>query len=134
MNEMNGPLMDDNMNAGGDGEKSPVFNEVSIIARQLILGSYDRLLPKDDTLLTRGGGTAFGLKIYDELERDPKVWETLQKRKMALTSRNWKVAPPAGDTSRAAKKAADMVTAQFEALGFDQVTNTLLEATLKGLA
>lgn len=127
-------LLTQKATAEGDGEKTPVFNEVSIIARQLILGSYDRLLPADDTLLTRGGGNAIGLKLYDELERDPKVWETLQKRKLALTSRNWKVEPPEGDTSRAAKKAADMVTAQFQALGFDQLTTNMLDATLKGIS
>lgn len=133
MSDMN-PLITERATSGGDGLKTPVLNEVSIIARQLILGSFDRLLPSDDTLLTRGGGSAFGLKIYDELERDPKVWETLQKRKLALTSRNWKVAPPEGDTSRAAKKAADMVAAQFAALGFDQLTTSMLDATLKGIS
>jgi hypothetical protein len=120
--------------AQGDGQNAPVFNEVSIIARQLILGTFDRLLPADDTLLTRGGGTANGLKLYDELERDPKVWETLQKRKLAVTSRNWKAAPPEGDTSRLAKKAADMVAAQLRALSFDQLTTNMLDATLKGIS
>ena len=119
---------------GGNGEKTPVFDEVSIIARQLILGAYDRLLPKDDTLLTRAGGTAMGLKLYDELERDPNVWEAIQKRKMALTSRNWKVTPPEADTSRAAKKAADLVGAQFKALGFDHASTTMLDAIIRGIS
>jgi phage gp29-like protein len=134
MNDKTNPLTSDRVTAEGDGQTTPVFNEVAIIARQLILGSFDRLLPADDTLLTRGGGNANGLKLYDELERDPKVWETLQKRKLALTSRNWKVEPPEGDTSRAAKKAADMVTAQFTAMGFDQITTSMLDATLKGIS
>jgi phage gp29-like protein len=120
--------------AGGDGEKSPVFDEVSIIARQLILGSYDKLLPADDTLITRGGGTPVGLKLYDELERDPKVFETLQKRKLALTSRVWKCEPPEGDTSRAAKKAADMVKSQLQGLGFNLLTTNMHDATMKGLS
>lgn len=127
-------LTDKKVTADGNGEASPVYSEVSIIARQLILGSFDRLLPKDDTLLTRGGGTATGLKLYDELERDPKAWEVLQKRKMALTSRPWQVSPPEGDTSRAAKKAADMVRAQLQALGFDQLTMSMLDANLKGIS
>jgi phage gp29-like protein len=126
--------IDPTANAEGDGQAAPVYSEVSVIARQLILGSFDRLLPKDDTLLTRGGGTAQGLKLYDELERDPKAWEVLEKRRMALTSRPWKVAPPEGDTSRLAKKAADMVRAQLTALGFDQVTRSLLDANLKGIS
>jgi phage gp29-like protein len=127
-------MTEKNITSGGDGQTSPVYNEVSIIARQLVLGSYDMLLPKDDTLLTRGGGSAYGLKLYDELERDPKAWEVLEKRKMALTSREWTVTPPEGDTSRAAKKAADMVRAQLNALGFDQLTKNMLDATNKGLS
>lgn len=127
-------LIDTSVGAEGDGTNTPVFNEVSIIARQLILGNFDRLLPADDTLLTRGGGSANGLKIYDELERDAKVWETLQKRKLALTSRNWTVTPPEGDSSRAAKKAADMVNAQLRGLGFDRLSKNMLDATNKGLS
>lgn len=134
MNENNVGLSGASATAGGNGQDVPVLHEVSIIARQLILGSFDRLLPKDDTLLTRGGGNSTGLKLYDELERDPKAWEVLEKRKMALASRPWKVAPPEGDTSRAAKKAADMVRAQLSAIGFDQVTKALLDATLKGIS
>lgn len=134
MNEMDYGLSDAKAGTGGDGQAGPVFNEVSFLGRQLILGSFDRLLPKDDTLLTRGGGSANGLKLYDELERDPKAWEVLEKRKMALTSRPWKVAPPEGDTTRAGKKAADMVRAQLTALGFDQVTKSLLDANLKGIS
>ena len=134
MNRIDNTLIDTPVDSAGDGKDTPVLNEVSIIARQLILGAFDRLLPKDDTLITRGGGTSTGLKLYDELERDPKAWETLEKRKMALTARTWKVEPARGDTSRKAKKAADMVSAQFEALGFDQLTKTLLDATLKGIS
>lgn len=134
MNENNLDLSGAPAVDGDNGQAAPVMHEVSIIARQLILGSYDRLLPKDDTLLTRGGGNANGLKLYDELERDPKAWEVLEKRKMALTARPWRVAPPEGDTSRAAKKAADMVRAQLSAIGFDQVTKALLDATLKGIS
>lgn len=134
MSENNLHLRDAAAKAGGDGKDTPVLNEVSVVARQLILGHFDRLLPADDTLLTRGGGSANGLKLYDELERDPKAWEVLEKRKMALTGRPWKVAPPEGDTSRAGRRAADMVRAQLQALGWDQVTKAVLDANLKGLS
>lgn len=120
--------------AGGDGQASPNYNEVAIIARQLLLGNFDRLLPNDDTLLTRGGGDPRALKIYDELLRDPKVFEGHQKRKLALTSRNFKVAPPEGDNSRLAKKAADMVNAQLKALGYDRLSGDMLHANISGLA
>src|SRR5665213_117671 len=38
------------------------------------------MLPRDDTLLSRGGGR--GLWIYDNLERDTRVMSSMRKRKM----------------------------------------------------
>ncbi len=118
----------------GDGIKTPVFDEVAIIGQQILLGNYDCLLPKDDTLLTRGGGSPEGLKIYDELLRDPKVFECHQKRVLALKARNWKASPPEGDTSRAAKKAADMVAAQLTAMSFDRLSGEMLGANIRGIS
>ncbi len=84
----------------------------------------------DDTLTTRGG--AKGLRIYDELERDTRAYAVLQKRKLAVTARPWRVFP-ASDRS-GDKAAALLVQGQLQALGFDQVTAGLLDATLKGFA
>jgi phage gp29-like protein len=99
---------------------------------------------QDDTLLTRGGGQ--GLKIYDQIERDPHAFAVLQKRKMAVISREWDVKP--ASTRSLDKKAADLVKAQLSSLsmrtpdgeilpqasGFDSLCLNLLDATLKGFA
>ncbi len=107
------------------------FDEVAVIARQAFLGNYTVMFqPEDATLLARGNGR--GLRLYDEIDNDSKVWETLQKRKLALVSREWQVEP--ASNSRADKKAADLVKAQLESVGFDQLTSDMLDATMKGVS
>ena len=88
------------------------------------------LTPQDDTLLARGGG--LGLKLYDEIERDPHAYAVLQKRKLELVARPWEVLP----ASEAAidKRAAQFVGDVFRSLPFDRICLELLDATLRGFA
>lgn len=114
-----------------DASGRPFTAEIATIGRDLTRTTFGPVLENlDDTLKTRGG--AKGLKIYDELERDTHAYAVLQKRKLAVAARSWQV-DPASDR-RDDKKAADLVRAQFQALGFDQVTAGLLDATLKGFS
>lgn len=108
------------------------FEYVSRDAHLALQGFSQTTLPADDTVLTRGGGSAAALQIYDELERDAKAWEVLQKRKLGLVARNWRV--QAASTSRRDVAAAAMVKEQLQNLGFDDLTSNMLDATLKGIA
>lgn len=92
---------------------------------------FDGLLrPNDETLATRGQGK--GLKIYDELERDPHAYAVLQKRKLAVVGREWALEP--ASSALRDKKAAALVEAQLKRLPFDKICMDLLDATLKGYA
>lgn len=90
----------------------------------------DVLQPTDDTLIARGGGK--GLKIYDEVERDPYIWAVLQKRKKTLLAREWEVR--AGGEQPIDQEAADFLKDVFTELSFDRICEDLLDATLKGFA
>lgn len=89
------------------------------------------MLPRDETLLTRGGGLA-GLKIYDDIERDGHVFAVLNKRRSALIAYPWFV-EPASDAP-ADVEAADLVRGQLAALNLDALTMHLLDAVPKGYA
>lgn len=105
--------------------------EIASVARDPFATTYLNLLqPRDDTLATRGGGK--GLKIYDDIERDCHAYAVLHKRKMAVVGRPWDVQP--ADSSRAGKKAAELVARQLRNLNFDLLTYDLLDANLKGFA
>ncbi len=107
----------------------PELGEIASIQRDINRVMFGGVLENlDDTLKTRGGGK--GLKIYEELERDAHAYAVLQKRRLAVTSRPWQV-DPASDAPQD-KRAAELVTAQFKALGFDRLTRNLLDAVNKG--
>ena len=121
----------------------PEVREIATIGTDILRWTYGGVLENlDDTLRTRGAGK--GLKIYDELERDAHCYAVLQKRKLAVVSREWQV--DAASDSAIDKAAADLVTRQLQQLGkviqnenqlvtgFDQATGNFLDATLKGFA
>ncbi|MDO8654201.1 MAG: DUF935 family protein [Undibacterium sp.] len=110
-------------------DKSAMQTEVATVLRDITYPFYTTVLrQQDDTLLQRGAGK--GLKIYDEIERDPKVFASLQKRKLAVIGRPWQV-DPASDSAQD-KAAAEMVKRNLTRINFDTVTLNALDAILKG--
>lgn len=103
--------------------------EIATVAKDITYPAYGGIMRSSDDVLAQKGG-AKGLAIYDDLERDPWVYACLHKRKMAVIGRPW-IVEPASD-SRLDKKAADMVRAHLNALGFDAACYHLLDAILKG--
>jgi phage gp29-like protein len=112
-------------------QPQPPLGEVATAQRNFFEPIFNGLLrPRDETLLTRGGGK--GLWIYDELERDPHCYAVLQKRKLSVISREWQL-DPATD-SAADKAAAALVERQLRALPFDRICLSLLDAVHKGFS
>ncbi len=108
-----------------------LFQEIATIERDVIRPVYGGLLrPDDDTLMSRGQGK--GLRIYDDLERDCHAYAVLQKRKMAVVSREWGIEP--ATESPADKRAAEIVEGQLRALPLDRICLGLLDSVLKGYA
>lgn len=107
------------------------LNEVATVQRDITFPYFGgRLTNRDDTLATRGG--AKGIAIYDAIERDGEAYGLLQKRKLAVMARPWKVTP--ASDSPLDKRAADICSRQLEAINFDLLTVNLLDAILKGYA
>jgi phage gp29-like protein len=116
---------------GANLSREPLTQEIATVERDFHVLFYGGMMrPNDDTLLARGGG--LGLKIYDDIERDSHAYAVIQKRKMAIVSRDWTV--EAASSGRADKKAADMVKEMLTNMGFDFVSVELLDAILKGFS
>ncbi len=114
-----------------DDTRRPVVYEIATAVRNYFEPVYNGLLsPLDDTLASRGG--AKGLRIYDELERDPHCFSVLQKRKLALIAREWTIEP--GGKRAIDRLAAETVDRQFRNLQFDRICMDLMDAVLKGFA
>jgi len=88
----------------------------------------DVLIPTDEVLRSRGG--IENLKIYRELLRDDQVASTFQQRRLAVTSKEWKVDPGADDAASVA--AADELRRQLERLPWDAITDKMLFSSFYG--
>lgn len=114
-----------------DQHGRPLTQEIASITRDPQRVFYGGVQPNlDDTLKARGGGK--GLKLYEELKRDAHTGAVLAKRKLAVTSRAWRVEP--ASAKRVDTKAAELVTTALQHLRFNSVCKRLLDATLKGFA
>lgn len=110
---------------------SPNTIEIATVASDPYVPQYTGVLSPTDEVLASRGGIA-GLKVYDEIRRDPHAFAILQKLKLEVISREWKV-QPASDR-RIDKRAAEDVERQLKAIDFDRLTRGLLGAVLKGFS
>lgn len=105
--------------------------EIASARRDPALMAYNNiLLSQDDTLRRRAGSK--GVRLYREALYDPHAYAVLQKRKLALISREWEVEPASDD--KADIKAADFVRETLDALPFDRICEDLLAGLLFGYA
>ena len=119
--------------------ENPVINEIATIAKDIDLfaGWLNRLENPDPVLRTEAAGR--GLKLYDEIDRDPHAGSVLQTRALAVVGKEWSVAP-AKSARRAGRPAAtsqekfvaDFVSEVLEECNFDQARQELLQAVLYG--
>ncbi|MBC9246731.1 DUF935 family protein [Paracoccus sp. 11-3] len=117
-----------------DGRKNLPSESRALIANarnDITIPFYSGVLQHaDETLIQQGNGK--GLAIYDEIERDTHAFAMLQKRKKALTAREWEVKP--GGDRPLDQEVADLVEDILNILPFDRICEDLLDATLKGFA
>ncbi len=130
---------------------SDLRQEFATVRNNVLVPVYggDRLHPQDETLLAQGGRGFRAWDVYSDIAKDCHAYSVLQKRYMAVVGREWEVVP--GGTSRADKKAAEMVKSHLENLstrlleeesetvistagGFDQTCMALLSAILYGFS
>lgn len=115
------------------GENLPkeLKNEVASIQRDDLYSVYTGTMPvKDEMMLKRG--LMQGLKLYEDVERDSQAYALLQKRRLAVLSKEWRIEPASEDAADV--KAADIVRQQMKGLKFNKLCDGLLDANLKGFA
>ena len=111
--------------------QQPLTTEIATARRDPFFPTFDGMYrPDDDTLATRGAER--GLKIYDDIERDPHAYAVIQKRKNAVISRELVI--EAASDSPADVAAAEWVTSELKRINIDRACLGLLDAILKGYA
>ena len=109
---------------------APVTDEIAVVSKDIdIFGGYlGRLENPDPTLIGEANGK--GLKLYDEVDRDPHGGSVLQTRYLAVTGLDWEVLP--ADESAKAKEIAGFVTEALQAANLKQAIQELMQAILYG--
>jgi len=122
--------------------KQPITDEIATAAKDIDIfaGWLKRLENPDPTLRTESQGK--GLKLYDEVDRDPHAGSVLQTRYLSVVGKDWSIAPAiAGEAQGARRKAqgetqnqkiADFVSAALVNINFDQARMELLQGILYG--
>jgi len=85
------------------------------------------LPPQDTVLLQRGGGN---LRVYEQLLRDTQVASTFERRRLAVTSKEWYVEP--GGKRAKDKAAAESLEHMLRNVRWDAVTNKMLYGRFYG--
>jgi len=124
-----------------DKEKTPgvITDEIATASKDIDIfsGWLNRLENPDPTLRTEAVGK--GLKLYDEVDRDPHAGAVLQTRYLSVIGKEWEVLPGEEPTTKGrpatvtqAQKVADFVKQTLLNMNFDQARQELLQAVLYG--
>jgi phage gp29-like protein len=110
--------------------KKPITDEIATAQKDIdvFAGWLARLENPDPVLRSEAGGK--GLKLYDEVGRDPHASAVLQSRYLAIAGCEWDV-EPAGEDDRA-KGIAEFVTGCLKALNWTQAVQELMKGVLYG--
>jgi len=110
--------------------KKPITDEIATASKDLDIftGWIKRMENPDPVLLTESAGK--GLKLYDEVDRDPHAGSVLQTRYLSVAGKEWEVL--AADDSAGAQEIADFVRSALDDTGLTQMIKELLQAILYG--
>jgi len=108
----------------------PIGDEIALLAKDqdIFTGWVDHLENPDPTIMSEGQGK--GMKLYDEVDRDPHAGSVLQTRYLSVAGEKWEIT--AGEESARGKEIADFVTAALNGCNFKQAVQELLQGILYG--
>ena len=109
---------------------TPQTDEIATAQKDLDIFAHwiTRLENPDPVILSEGNGK--GLKLYDDVDRDPHAGSVLQTRYLAVVGKEWEVIP--GNDDAKGKEIAEWIKTAIETINFDQARQELLQAILYG--
>lgn len=108
----------------------PISDEIAVLAKDqdIFAGWLDHLENPDPIVLSEGRGK--GLRLYDEVGRDPHAGSVLQTRYLSVAGEKWEIT--AGEESARGKEIAEFVTGALRGCNFKQAAQELLQGILYG--
>lgn len=119
--------------------KTPDLNEIAVIRKDInIFTGWLQKLENPDPVI-RTEGQALGLRLYDEVERDPHAGGVLDTRCLGVVSCDWEIVPGKSGmekgnavTTDLDQEIADFVTETLKDTNFNQIKKELMQAVLYG--
>jgi phage gp29-like protein len=120
-------------------DKTEITNEIATTAKDIDIfsGWLRRLENPDPVLRTEAGGK--GLKLYDEVDRDPHAGSVLQTRSLSIVGKEWEIIPAQSAMAGGIpvptprdKEIAGAVTGILKGCNFNQARKEILQAVLYG--
>lgn len=114
----------------------PATDEIATASKDIDIfaGYFSRLENPDPVLRTESGGK--GIRLYDEVARDPHASSVLQSRYLSVVGKEWEIEPgasgPDGQTTDSDEEIASFVSGVLDGCNFDQARMELLHAVLYG--
>jgi len=110
--------------------KKPVIDEIATTVKDIdVFGGWlKRLENPDPVLRTEAAGR--GLKLYDEVARDPHAGSVLQTRYLAIAGCEWEINP--GEDTARGKEIAGFLDKELYSINFTQALQELMAAVLYG--
>jgi phage gp29-like protein len=108
----------------------PISDEIAALAKDqdIFTGWLDHLENPDPTVLSEGRGK--GLRLYDEVDRDPHAGSVLQTRYLSVAGEKWEISSK--DESTRGKEIAGFITDTLTGCNFTQACSELLQSILYG--
>jgi phage gp29-like protein len=109
---------------------TPVTDEIATTRNDpdIFAGYLNRLENPDPVLNTEAYGK--GIRLYDEVDRDPHAGSVLQTRYMSVAGSEWEILP--GEDTAAAKQVAALVEKAIKGCNFVQFVAEIMQAVLYG--
>lgn len=110
--------------------KKPITDEIATAEKDLdIFAGFIKRLENPDPVL-RSEASGKGLKLYDEIDRDPHAGSVLQTRYLSVIGKEWEILP--ADDSPQQEAVCDFLKEALQNANFDQARQELLQAVLYG--
>jgi phage gp29-like protein len=103
-------------------KKKPITDEIATVEKDITQYYLGKVLTSE--------GRGEGLKLYEDLERDDRVFSEMQKRKLGVVGKEWSIEPASDDAQDV--KISEFVEQNFKEIKFDRACEELLDGILKG--
>jgi phage gp29-like protein len=110
-------------------KKKPELQQIATVQNDITLNYIGKVLLNPDPILS-GEARAQGIKAFEDMLFEARVFSEMQKRKLAVIGKEWDIEPASDDPQDV--KVADFVKEVFKRFSYDTARQALLSGIVTG--